>query len=917
MARTGETPRSGGEGAPCSRETLRAVAKGPAPSEAVAILQNHDSSSARLSRVYARHTWPSLLARASVRTKSSPPSALAAWARSYKARYTRLDRVVAVKISKDQFSERFEREARAVAALNHPHVCQLYDIGPNFLVMEFVEGASIHPTDAPQILDLAMQIADGLAAAHAAGIVHRDLKPGNILVTRAGQVKILDFGLATIGSGSLEAASALATEGVTDTGTTVGTTAYMSPEQARGETVDARTDLWSLGVVLYEMATRVRPFDGATTAIVFEALLSRAPVPVRERNPKIPPELERIIGRLLEKDKALRYQSSADLGADLKRIERDSASGGVAAITARARLGRLPKYAFALASALVLLAGGAALFYSAKPTSPVTLPSEYSQLTNFNDSATAPSLSPDGRMVAFIRSGEFCCTGGQGQIYVKLLPNGESMRLTNDSAPKFGPAFSPDGSRVAYTIPAWDTWTVPVLGGQPTRLLPNAFGLTWMSDQQVLFSEIKTGLHMGIVTATEGRAEPRDIYFPAHERAMAHFSHVSPDRKSVLVVEMDSTTAWQPCRLVPFDARSAGRQVGPRGGCLAAGWSPDGTWMYFSAQVEGSSHLWRQKFPNGAPEQITFGPTEEEGVAVAPDGRSLITSVGTSQSAIWIHDARGERAISSEGYASSPHVSRDGARVFYLLRRESAAVSAELRTVDLASGKTDNVLPGLAVLDYDISPDGKEVAFTAAAAGGESQIWLAWLDRRSAPRQVARGGSFVSFGANDELVFLLLEEKNNYLYRIKGDGSGRERITSRPILGKHGVSPDGKWVIAAVQGVGDATAEGPKETVAIPVRGGAARRICVNDGCPATWSSDGRLLFVSSVMSPGKTLVIPVPPGKSLPDFPFSGITLSTGQSLPGTHLIDHDLISPGPDPSTYVFAKKGMQRNLFRITPH
>ena len=180
-----------------------------------------------------------------------------------------------------------------------------------------------------------------------------------------------------------------------------------------------------------------------------------------------------------------------------------------------------------------------------------------------------------------------------------------------------------------------------MLGGQPTRLLPNAFGLTWIADQRVLFSEIKAGLHMGIVTATEGRAEPREIYFPAHERAMAHFSHLSPDRKSVLVVEMDRTAAWQPCRLVPFDASSTGRQVGPQGACLAAGWSPDGTWMYFSAQVEGSSHLWRQKFPNGAPEQITFGPTEEEGVAVAPDGRSLVTSVGDASERDL--DARRER----------------------------------------------------------------------------------------------------------------------------------------------------------------------------------------------------------------------------------------------------------------------------------
>ena len=248
----------------------------------------------------------------------------------------------------------------------------------------------------------------------------------------------------------------------------------------------------------------------------------------------------------------------------------------------------------------------------------------------------------------------------------------------------------------------WDTWTVPVLGGQPVRLLPNASGLTWIGDHQVLFSEIKSGLHMGIVTATDSRAAWREIYFSSDEHAMAHYSYLSPDRRSVLVVEMTGAHAFtQPCRLVPFDGSSAGRQVGPQGTCLSAAWSPDGRWMYFAAVVRGASHLWRQRFPDGAPEQITFGPLEEEGMAVAPDGRSLVTSIGMRRSAVWIHDAAGERAIVSEGYASAPRLSRDGTRVFYLFVRDWwlaaggwLTAAADLRSVDLATGKSDTLLSG-------------------------------------------------------------------------------------------------------------------------------------------------------------------------------------------------------------------------------
>ena len=845
----------------------------------------------------------------------------------YRARDTRLDRIVAVKVCKDQFSERFEREARAVAALNHPHICHLYDVGPNFLVMEFVDGAPVRPVGSPRkVLDLAVQIADGLVAAHRTGVIHRDLKPGNILATPEGQIKILDFGLALVGQTPAGLADTAGLTAFTDPGTTVGTVAYMSPEQARGDDVDARSDLWSLGVVLYEIATGVRPFDGATSAVIFQSVLSKTPVPVRELNSRIPPELERIIHRLLEKDPETRYQSAADVRADLKRVERDSSSGATAAMTSGDRpqpivVTDTHRSRVALVSAAVGLSLLAALivagyFYVNAPKTPVTSPSEYVQLTSFTDSAAAPALSPDGRMVTFIRGGSFFLS--RGQIYVKLLPNGESLRLTTGPEQKYAPVFTPDGSRISYTqvdqsVPglSWDTWTVPALGGEPTKLLPNASGLSWTGDQHVLFSEIKgTGIHMGIVTSTEGRADSREIYFPAHERAMAHFAYPSPDVKSVLIVEMDRTAMWQPCRMVPFEGGSAGRQVGPRGRCTSAAWSPDGQWMFFSVEVGSGSHLWRQRFPDGIPEQITFGTTEEEGIAVAPDGRSLITAVGISQSAVWIHDAAGDRPISSEGLASRPQMSRDGARIFYLSMRDSAAQSWDLRATDVATGRSDTVLPNQRVGTYDISRDGKNVVFTSRQAGGEPEIWLAPIDHSSPPRLITRGGDEASFGAEGEIFFRQLGGTSNFLARIKRDGSQLERVMNDPISEKLSVSPSGEWAIVAAPGRGATDAPG---TMAISLRSGARRIIC-SDYCPSTWSSDGNIFYLGLG---NRTLAIPLPAGQSLPDLPDAGITAAQSPALPGLRVIDHDFIAPGPDPSTYAFVKTDVQQNLFRIPLH
>jgi Tol biopolymer transport system component len=524
-------------------------------------------------------------------------------------------------------------------------------------------------------------------------------------------------------------------------------------------------------------------------------------------------------------------------------------------------------------------------------------------------------------MVAFIRGGNGFLTSDQ--IYVKMLPNGEARRVTDDARPKYGLAFSPDGSEIAYTVletSVFSTYEVSALGGEPHLLLNNAAGLVWLDPQHLLFSEIRTGIHLGVVAATRTRAGLREIYFPAHERGMAHYSFPSPDRRWALVVEMDGNGEWAPCRLVALDNQSQPRLVGPTGACTSAGWSPDGSWMYFTAAVEGRSHIWRQHFPEGQPEQITFGPTEEDGVAVEPNGQALITSVGVHESAIWIHDGSSERPLSSEGevlgWSSPPAFSPDASVVYYLLRRGESSEAELWRTV-VDSGKSDAVFPGISMIDFDISPDGKQVVYTAPARDGNMQLWIATVDQTSPAVKVnVSGVRSPHFGAGGQILVQQTEGNANYLEQINSDGSHRSKIFPDPIGWFQSVSPGRRWVTAEVPRAPDTNLPA---IMAIPLAGGAPQRICA-PYCLTSWSTDGKFLFVSvedsSRTSPGRSLAIPVGPGESLPNLPVGGIApLAEPSVVQGAESVGRGELVPGKDPEHYAWVNTTVHRNLYQIS--
>jgi eukaryotic-like serine/threonine-protein kinase len=563
----------------------------------------------------------------------------------YEAEDTRLGRRVAIKLLHDRAAlfpdaiERFRQEARTASALNHPNICTVYDVGEHesrpFIVMELVEGRTLRelqrkcPLQIATVLRIGIQVAEALDALHARGIVHRDLKSTNVLVSEAGQAKVMDFGIAKLSRPDLHTPGSDLEAGtsqlsLTATGITLGTVAFMSPEQARGEIPDRRSDLFSLGVVLYEMITRKLPFPGRTAAVVFEAILNREPPPPGTLNPSTPSELDQITLKALEKDRDMRYQTAADLGADLKRLRRRIASGKPSrSVNERRAFASRPAWLLVFSVAGLLAASSflAGRYFSTGGESVtgsdvVTV----NRLTDFDGVEEFPAISPDGKSVAFSAD-----RGGSRQVWIRLIAGGPAVPLTSGPGDHLGPRWAPDSASLIYFSPAREgethgtLWEVSALGGQPRRIGPSGGSADISPDGRELafFRDVYQGVEL-VVSSRDGSGVRSLAEFPAE--LLNYFSpRWSPDGTWIAFGRAGTNFDFVGEIFAVPAAGGDLRRILPDENYLRGfDWLPDGSGILYSSS-RGSTipyvprvNLWTVGLDGGNPRQVTFGASYVE-----------------------------------------------------------------------------------------------------------------------------------------------------------------------------------------------------------------------------------------------------------------------------------------------------------------
>ena len=761
----------------------------------------------------------------------------------YLARDTRLDRQVALKILPTQFTRnsdrvaRFRREAKAASALNHPNIITIYDVGEigdtSFIAAEFIEGVTLRERlaagrmELPEILEIAIQCALALEAAHRAGIVHRDIKPENIMVRPDGLAKVLDFGVARVETPE-PAVDA------TQAGTLIGTPRYMSPEQARGQRLDARTDIFSLGAVLYEMATGVPAFPGTTPADVFAALLGTTPRAPSEIVAGIPAHFDTIVLKALEKDPAARQQTMQALAADLQDFERHPAALSQTPAKKRAagrgRVSLLGRQSIAIAAAVIGV-GLAATWYTRMERlgSHVEAPTLSAvPLTSFEGFKDFGSFSPDGTRAAFSWNGGRGGSGGhlQRNIYIKTIGPDEPVQLTFASEDDRLPIWSPDGKHIAFCRRApneparnhYDIYEIPVERGKERKIAEAGLGTSWSPDGQILAMAGVPGAMAGV---------------PGESSGIFLQSLATGERRQI-------TNPHPHLDILPV-------------------FSPDGQWIAFTRDFGFSSReIFVIPARGGTAKQLTFDHEPTYGAAWTPDSREIVFSSnrGVGGEGLWRIPATGgvpRRVSATLQGAFYPSISRQSNRLVYTESFKDTNIYAcdgpgfgrQASTSRAALGRFGPpkglILSSRRDDSPSFSPDGERIAFVSKRTGNE-EIWIA---NRNGGQLVqltvfkGPGTGTPKWSPNGQrIAFDSLAGGNPDIYIIDAGGGIPRRLTN----GSHANfmpawSPDSKWVYFR------SNASGSDQIWKIPAAGGVATQLTQTGGGEAFPSPDGKIVY--------------------------------------------------------------------------
>ena len=793
----------------------------------------------------------------------------------YRARDTRLNREVAIKVlpadrlKDENRRRRFIQEARSASSLNHPHIITIHEIESagelDFLVMEYVRGKSLDLAiprgglPLPELLRIAIPVSDALAAAHARGIIHRDLKPANVMLGQDGAVKVLDFGLAKLVGTDVgadeETLTHYADAGLSAPGAIAGTAAYMAPEQATGGKVDARSDIFSFGAMLYEMATGTRAFRGDSTGDVLAEVVRSEPKPPTQLVPTIPRELERIIVRCLRKSPERRFQTMADVRIELQEIKEESDSGSLSAPAAGRMTRRRPVLWVAGAAAVAVAVAVSWLWWPRAAPLPAA---RVVPLTTLSGSEALPSFSPDGEQVVFSWDGGKggSATGSERSwdLYVTLIGSQEVRRLTTDPATDYMAAWSPDGRQIAFVRDGPEgpgLRIISPLGGEDRKLSDFRVlisPITWSPDGRwVAVPGAPSGApnipgEEGIYLIPVEGGEPRLIARSA-PRALIHGPAFSQDGQQLAFAScfgpLRTSCEVQVMRL-GRDYSQAGeprRLTRPTSRIWSLVWSHDGSSIiYADDAAPGLTHLRRVSVSgNAPPERIELAGLGAIAAVLAPgrDRLAFVRLVGGV--GIYTTDLKRppQPLLVSSGTSGSrdfhPDFSPDGSRIAFESTRSSDAVEIWVAASDGSNARQLTRGPGLWQGSPAWSPDGRSIAFDSRADDGRWDIWVIDADGGT-PRRVtndpedenaptwSRDGRWIYFSAN--------EPGRRNIFRVPVHGGPRQRVTGEEevIIGQE--SADGRELIY------EQTTDANTPLLAVPVAGGPARQVvaCVASG---------------------------------------------------------------------------------------